>query len=254
MATKSTEGTVGDTDTAEAGEAAGGGAAAGPDRPAEQALALGPRPLPELVGFRKIEDAETIKALADPLRLRIMRALSRDARTKPRVMTVKQLAEELGEPTTKLYRHVNKLLAADLIQVAELRLVGGIVEQHYRVAQVSWGVHTGGYGAPTETSLPEEVFGMVGAAATEYFRRYEAALRDGRTHLRSEDNLNNPPYVRSVGVINDTRIPRERAVEFGERLHALIEEFNADTEAPEDDPDAVSVNLMAIYYGTEAEA
>lgn len=254
MATKSSEGGEGSADNAGVGGAAGGSGPADPGSPADQALPLGPRPLPELLGFRKIEDAETIKALADPLRLRIMRALGRDARTKPRIMTVKQLAEELGEPGTKLYRHMNKLLGADLIQVAELRLVGGIVEQHYRVAQISWGVHTGGYESPTETSLPDEVFGMVGAAITEYFRRYETALRDGRTHLRSEDNLKNPPHVRSVGVINDTRIPRARAAEFGERLHALVEEFNADTEAPEDDPDAVSVNLMAIYYGTETEA
>ena len=224
------------------------------DLPGEHAVSLGPQPLPELVESRRIEDAETIKAVADPLRLQIMRLLGRDARTKPRIMTVKQLAEELGEPTTKLYRHMKQLLAAGLIQVAELRLVGGIVEQHYRVAQANWHVNTGDYEWPSGTQLPEEIFGVVGAAVSEYLRRYEAALRAGLTHLRSEENLRNPPYVRSVGEISDVRIARERAAEFGERLHALMEEFNANPEAAEDDPDAVSANLVAMYYATETEA
>lgn len=74
MATKSSEGGDGSADNAGVGGAAGGSGPADPGSPADQALPLGPRPLPELLGFRKIEDAETIKALADPLRLRIMRA------------------------------------------------------------------------------------------------------------------------------------------------------------------------------------
>jgi DNA-binding transcriptional ArsR family regulator len=252
MVTKSAPDPAGDA--ADGGDAATGAAAADVDKAAEQALPLGPQPLPELIEYRRIEDAETIKALADPLRLRIMRALGREARRNPRIMTVKQLAEELGEPTTKLYRHMNKLLAADLIQVAELRLVGGIVEQQYRVAQVTWGVHTGGHVSASETGLPDEVFGIAGAATAEFFRRYEAALRGGHTRLSNEDNLKNPPYVRSVGAITDARIPRERAAEFGERLHALVHEFNAYTESPDEHRDAVSVNLMAIDYATETEA
>ena len=34
----------------------------------EAALPLGPQQLPELIEFRQIEDAATMKALADPLR------------------------------------------------------------------------------------------------------------------------------------------------------------------------------------------
>ena len=66
----------------------------------EKALPLGPQPLPELIEFRHIDDAATMKALADPLRMKIMRVLGKHARTDPRIMTVKQIAEELGEPAT----------------------------------------------------------------------------------------------------------------------------------------------------------
>lgn len=216
----------------------------------EAALPLGPQSLPELIEFRQIDDAATMKALADPLRQRIMRALGRNVHVKARVMTVKQLAEELGEPTTKLYRHMKQLLAVNLIQVAELRLVGGIVEQHYRVAQKGWGVNPE-RSMVDRSALSEELLELVGAGVNEYFGRYETALQAGRTHVRSLDSLENPPYVRSVGSISDFRVPRERAAEFAERFHALVEEFNSHPNTTEGD--VVHANLLAMFYATEAD-
>jgi DNA-binding transcriptional ArsR family regulator len=232
-----------------------GGAEAVRETSVEEALPLGPQPLPELVKFRNIEDPATMKALADPLRLKIMRVLGKGARVKPRIMTVKQLAEELGEPTTKLYRHIKQLVAVGLIQVAELRLVGGIVEQHYRVAQAGWGVNPSEPEMPDGKEVPEEVFGLVGAAIEEYFNRYETALHEGRTFVRNEDNLANPPHVRSVGAITDYRVPRDKAAEFADRLHKLVKEFAhgapaEDTEET-DAPDAVSANMLVMFYATE---
>ena len=217
----------------------------------EEPLPLGPQPLPALIEFRRVEDPATMKALADPLRLKIMRALARNAHVEPRIMTVKQLAQELGEPATKLYRHMKQLLAVDMIQVAELRLVGGIVEQHYRVAQKGWGINPGQLGPDRESVLSDEMFGIVGAVIDDYFERLEEALRSGRTFLRSEDSLDNPPHVRSVGSIMDQRMSQEKAAEFAERFDALIKEFSSDENRDEDG--AVTVNLMLFYYATEAE-
>ena len=227
--------------------------AGGPEQAAidDGAPALGPQPLPELVEFRRIADAPTMKALADPLRLKIMRVLGRDAHIEPRIMTVKQLAEELGESPSKLYWHIKQLLAADLIQIAELRLAGGIVEQHYRVAQAHWAVNPGWAGEDRGSLVSEEMFGVAGAAVEEYFARYEQALRDGRTSLRPEDNLADPPHVRSVGAIAEYRMPQAKAADFAERLHALVKEFTDDSRAP--DEGEVEVNLMAIFYATEAD-
>ena len=235
--------------TEDDGPEAGRGAA----KPAaEEALTLGPQPLPELIEFRRVDDAATMKALGDPLRMHIMRVLGLGARVKPRIMTVKQLAEELGEPTTKLYRHIKQLLAVELIQVAELRLVGGIVEQSFRVAQAAWGVNAGASETPRGPLASDALFDVVDAAATEYFGRYEAALGEGRTFIRNEDNLANPPHVRSVGMIGDYRFPRERAADFAERLHALVKEF-ADGESSQE-ADSVTANLMVMFYATEPDA
>jgi DNA-binding transcriptional ArsR family regulator len=217
----------------------------------ERVLPLGPQALPELIEFRQIEDAATMKALADPLRQNILRVLSRNVHEKPRVMTVKQLAEELGEPTTKLYRHMKQLLAVDLIQVAELRLVGGIVEQHYRVAQKGLGVDPQRPTWDRASAQSEALLGVVGAGVEDFFTRYGAALQSGRTYVRSQDSLENPPYIRSTGAISDCQIPRERAAEFAERFHALIGEFHSEPNAHGEG--TVYVNLLAMFYATEPE-
>jgi DNA-binding transcriptional ArsR family regulator len=218
--------------------------------PVDAARALGPQPLPELVEFRRITDAKTMKALGDPLRLRIMRVLGRDARIEPRIMTVKQVAEELGEPATKLYWHMKQLLAVDLIQIAELRLAGGIVEQHYRVAQAGWSVNPGQGDEDRDFLVSDDMFGMVDAAVEEYFTRYGQALRDGRTSIRSEDNVKNPPHVRNVGAIVECRVSQAKAAEFAERLNALVKEFAEETRGADGE---VEGNLMAIFYATEAD-
>jgi DNA-binding transcriptional ArsR family regulator len=85
-------------------------------------------------GTRVIDNAETIKALADPLRMRILHLmmLSTD-----RTWSVKEVASELTQPVTKLYHHVKLLEAADLISDVESRVVSGIVEHRYRANQRS---------------------------------------------------------------------------------------------------------------------
>lgn len=81
---------------------------------------------------RKIDSAEAIKALADPLRLRVLTLLMRD---HDRNWTVKEIAAELHQPVTKLYHHVNTLEQAGLIRDVETRLVSGIVEHRYASGQ-----------------------------------------------------------------------------------------------------------------------
>ncbi len=206
------------------------------------ALPLGPQELPEVVRHRVLSDPEVIKALADPLRIRIMRLMQQGAHGNPRAFTVKQIAAELGEPPTKLYRHVKLLLKHELIQVAEVRLVGGIVEQHYRVAQAGFSVDP----APGD-GLDDELMAVAGAAVDEYLHRYVAAVESGRAFLHREDALSHPPHVPGYGVVSSFRIPQEQARDFAERLGALMQEVSA----WEHDEDGVEVNWLNVFYVTE---
>lgn len=74
-----------------------------------------------------VDDLETLKVLADPLRLRIRELMGKPA-------TVKQVAARLELPPTKLYYHINLLEKHGLIVLVNTRLVSGIVEKHYQVS------------------------------------------------------------------------------------------------------------------------
>jgi DNA-binding transcriptional ArsR family regulator len=84
----------------------------------------------------EIDSVEGLRALADPVRLAILSALeARGPDDEFPVMSVKEMAQRLAEPQTKLYRHVKQLEAAGLIEVAATRMVSGILEQRYRARQ-----------------------------------------------------------------------------------------------------------------------
>lgn len=80
------------------------------------------QPAPEFV----VSDLDTLRVLADPLRIQIIERLT------PAARTVKQIAADLGLPPTKLYYHFKQLEERGLIQVVETRLVSGILEKQYR--------------------------------------------------------------------------------------------------------------------------
>jgi DNA-binding transcriptional ArsR family regulator len=75
-----------------------------------------------------VSDFGALKALSNPLRMRLLEALSEEPQT------VKQLAARLGEAQTKLYRHVRILEKNELVKVDGTRLVSGILERRYRAA------------------------------------------------------------------------------------------------------------------------
>lgn len=86
-----------------------------------------PTPQDELI----IQDLETLRALSDPLRLRMLELLARP-------QTVKEMAAQLGLGKTKLYYHLNLLEKHGIIRVARTRVVSGIIEKSYQVTAFSF--------------------------------------------------------------------------------------------------------------------
>jgi DNA-binding transcriptional ArsR family regulator len=82
------------------------------------------RPAPETF---EVTELEQLRVLADPLRLRVLNHLFQEA------LTVKQVADRLEVPATKLYYHVNELERIGLVKVVETRVKSGIIEKYYRL-------------------------------------------------------------------------------------------------------------------------
>jgi DNA-binding transcriptional ArsR family regulator len=198
-------------------------------------------PSQEPLPVRIVQDVETIKALSDPVRVAILRVLMDDAHETPRVLAVKELAEELGEPQTKLYRHVKQLQERGLIRVAETRMVSGIQEHRYQAAQRSLDMDPRFFGPGVVGT--DEAAAAFAAILDNYRNDFVAAIRAGL--VRFGDN--HPPaesYRNAVSAMCVTTIPVARAVEFRDRLAALVD----DITATDHDPDGVPIRFLAAFY------
>jgi DNA-binding transcriptional ArsR family regulator len=71
---------------------------------------------------------EQLKSISVPVRLKILQAMA------ARPMTTKQVALQLGEPITKLYRHVDALENAGLLVLVEEVPKRGTVQKFFRAA------------------------------------------------------------------------------------------------------------------------
>lgn len=74
-----------------------------------------------------VTDLEQLRVLSDPLRMRVLNNLSQEP------LTVKQVADRLEMPATKLYYHVNELERIGVVKVVETRVKSGIIEKYYRL-------------------------------------------------------------------------------------------------------------------------
>lgn len=191
---------------------------------------------------RAVTDVETLKALADPTRLALLAALMRPASVGPRVMSVKELAAEIGEPQTKLYRHVKHLEAAGLIRAASSRLVSGILEQRYQACQHDL---TLGPGLTHDEKSGDESQAMVAAVLDRYRSRFFAARR---AEQRSSAEAS-PAHLAPVLSMVETRVPAARAAAIRERLQEVISELSQ----PPDDDDAGGV-LVEVLVGFSSPA
>jgi DNA-binding transcriptional ArsR family regulator len=77
---------------------------------------------------------QELRALAHPLRLRLIEHFARGPRT------TMQVAADLGEPPTRLYHHVNALERAGILRLERTRQVRGTTEKYYGVAKRKLGI------------------------------------------------------------------------------------------------------------------
>ena len=95
------------------------------------------------------------RALASPLRMRILRLCLHEARTN------KELSEELGINPGSLLHHVRSLVANGFLRAEEPRRgTRGAREVPYRATRMSWGTHVPGVGAILLETFLLEVEGL----------------------------------------------------------------------------------------------
>jgi DNA-binding transcriptional ArsR family regulator len=137
-----------------------------------------------------------LRAIADPLRDTILDLLLE------RAATVTELASAMNRPKSTIAHHVNVLVAAGMLRVVRTRRVRAIQERYYgRTARL---FYVGVVNRPGEDPTTVHA-NALSVAAAESLPAHDA------DRLRS--------------ILRHSRIPRESAAEFWERVKVLASEF-----------------------------
>ncbi|MBA3870205.1 MAG: helix-turn-helix transcriptional regulator [Anaerolineae bacterium] len=196
------------------------------------------KPEPEFT----INDLETLKVLADPLRLQIVELCTQAPRT------VKQVASVLNLPPTKLYYHIKQLEERSLIKVVDTRIVSGIVEKQYQASAFNYRVDRELFSLTSQAGkegLNVMLTGLFDDTREDIQNSAEADVLDV-----SPDDDDDKPLNRSLLISRNTlNLPPEAAEAFYQRLKTLVREYSEMTvpESSEQQPYGL---LIALYPST----
>ena len=174
-----------------------------------------------------IDNLETMKVIADPLRIRIIELLM-----DPN--TVKNIAAELDIPATKLYYHFKQLEEHGLIRVVDTRIVSGIVEKHYQVTARSYRIKRGLI-SPNTPESDESVDILLGGLFDDTRHDVIDSMKAGI--IKPSEGPDDSEHVTPEGMYLNRGylwLTDEEHSEFMEALMALLKDFG---HRHEDNPD-----------------
>lgn len=184
-----------------------------------------------------VEDLDTLKVLADPLRLKILELVE-----TPR--TVKQVAASLDLPPTKLYYHINQLEKHGLIVVVETRIVSGIIEKHYQVA--AHRIEVAEYLlSPGEVDTHEGLTMTVNSMFEDIRVSLHESLHAGIASDADDAQDNN----QNVSIYSGRfRLTRDQAEAFNKSMTAIIEEYEKLSEQQSDAGDVRPYKVLFTSF------
>ena len=185
-----------------------------------------------------ISDLETLKVMADPLRLQILDAMTEH------VCTVKQIAADLNIPPKKLYYHFKQLEEHGLIRVVDTHLFSGIVEKLYQASAYSYRVDKGLL-SPGTPEGDKEIKQMLAALFDDTRDDILNSVAAGIIKLSKTEPGDRPDPHDLVLGRSLARMSPEKAQDFYTRLKALVKEFGE-----EEDDNEQAYTLVVVLYPT----
>lgn len=165
---------------------------------------------PQLDTF-EIEDVRVLEVLNNPVRLRIMRHLSEPS-------TVRQLAERLEVPVTRLYYHLNLLEGVGVIEVVETRKSGAMLQRVYRAVATDFAPVAGLLDSATDKGrVVRAAVGMV----------LDGARLDATAGLLDQFGASHDAEADDATALGRSVVPMSRAgaVKIVETIAEIVEEM-----------------------------
>lgn len=169
----------------------------------------GPPTMPDLPPMLTLTTDQQFKAIADPVRARILGIIQ----TRP--ATAKQIAKRLGKSPGTIGHHLDVLEAAGLAQVVATRVVHGITAKYYTRTARIFSFHF----SPDVTGSTSMTLDILRGATRELIE--SLAVHGETPEVVLEDGF---PHV---------RVSPERARYYQRRLEELLDELTAEPVDPE---------------------
>ena len=185
-----------------------------------------------------IKDLETLKVMADPLRIQIIEILGEEPQT------VKFVADKLGMTSNRLYYHFNMLESAGLIKVVRTQTINNIIEKYYWTTAKEIMVDQDIVNTNSDI-VAEDINRMIVAAL-------EATKEDIIRSLRaldfnsSQEEGGKPNEISLIR--KKKRLTDENYRNISKQFKQLLEEFEALPEAKASDPDARVYGAAYFLY------
>ena len=180
-----------------------------------------------------VKRLDQAKLLTDPFKLKLLERFA----GKP--ATTKQVADRMGEKAPRLYRHVDALADAGLLELVEEKPKRGTIERYYRTVAARFEMHPNLFSA--SSGAQDDALDMVRGL----FRDTESELvRFFEQNSDAEPEPENLPIVMRVAI----RASQDEI----NQLREMISEWAADCEALADDrddsPELVSYSGLLAFF------
>ncbi len=186
-----------------------------------------------------ITDLETLRVLADPMRLSIVQYLEKPS-------TVKLIAKKIGKPPTKLYYHFNLLEKHELIRMVDTRIVAGIIEKQYQASARYYRLQRG---LLSPNSGNDDLDMTLSAMLANIRQSAMQSFREGGFEVSGSA----PVHHRLTMYNSALTLTVEQAQNLASRLSELMAEFNDYSQQNKSGDDAQLYKLSLFYFPAEGE-
>jgi DNA-binding transcriptional ArsR family regulator len=181
-----------------------------------------------------LKTLEELKALSDPLRIRLIEAFA------DQPMTTRQVARLLGEKPTRLYHHVEALEKLGLLKLVETRQNRGTMEHYYQAIAREFTVDS------ELLNLQEHSKETAQAVEDLLVTALKATLAELRRSLRSGLVTDKKKYSSSI-TTHRLAVTKDEA----DRLQAQLREMIRPFDAASDKSNGSQYNLTVALFPVE---
>jgi DNA-binding transcriptional ArsR family regulator len=179
-----------------------------------------------------VEDLETLKILADPMRNQILEILA------PEKLTINQMAKKLGLSPSKLYYHINLLEKYGLIQEVDSIVKANIIEKVYWISAYECKMDHN----LCNFSTPEGQESTMTVMVTPIDSTREDMIRSLEARATAL-NQGAEEHPRDVVIYRELRKMSDQAADaFSERIKEVLDDF----EDYEEDGESEDIHVRAL--------